>query len=402
MAKTAELNKSKKRRGPGPVAWTFMGVGAGALVGSVTAGVFGSLATLFAREVVTPATTPEENVEVLKVSETDTSMTITLQLSPDTTVPGVYSFWFDADRGHARLGDVVDRDTASVTREVLSVDRGDLTQARRGRMGGSVYLTPSDLGLEYQDVDVPVSAGKAPAWLIPGTTRADTWAIMIHGRGARRVETLRGVPTAHEAGMTTLCVSYRNDGEAPDVNNGRYGLGATEWRDIDSAIRYAIEHGARDLVLFGWSMGGAIALQVANLSQHRTRVLGLVLDGPAVNWFDILDHQAKVNHVPYISGRLGTWLLTHPLGKRITGLTAPIDLRSLDWVGRAEEIRVPTLILHSADDDFVPHSSSAELAQKNPVAVTLETFHTAGHVGEWNIDPERWERVTKDWLAGVL
>ncbi|MGO3140796.1 MAG: lipase, partial [Galactobacter sp.] len=233
MAKTAELNKSKKRRGPGPVAWTFMGVGAGALVGSVTAGVFGSLATLFAREVVTPATTPEENVEVLKVSETDTSMTITLQLSPDTTVPGVYSFWFDADRGHARLGDVVDRDTASVTREVLSVDRGDLTQARRGRMGGSVYLTPSDLGLEYQDVDVPVSAGKAPAWLIPGTTRADTWAIMIHGRGARRVETLRGVPTAHEAGMTTLCVSYRNDGEAPDVNNGRYGLGATEWRDID-------------------------------------------------------------------------------------------------------------------------------------------------------------------------
>jgi pimeloyl-ACP methyl ester carboxylesterase len=360
------------------------------------------LATLFAREVVTPAVEPEENIEVRAVEETADAMTITLPLTADTVLPGVYSFWFDADRGHARLGDVIDRNAESVTREVLKVDSGDLTKARRGRLGGSVYLSPGDLGLDFQDVEVPVSAGSAPAWLVPGGEHQDTWAIMIHGRGAKRVETLRGVSTAHDAGMTTLCVSYRNDGEAPDVNNGRYGLGATEWRDVDSAIRYAIEHGARDVVLFGWSMGGAIALQVANLSQHRTRVLGLVLDGPAVNWFDILDHQAKINRLPYISGRVGTWLLTHPLGKKITGLTAPINLRSLDWVARADEIRVPTLILHSQDDDFVPYSSSLKLAETNPEAITLETFDTAGHVGEWNIDPERWERVTGEWLAQIL
>lgn len=401
MGKTSEMT-TKQRRGPGPVAWTFLGVGAGALAGSVTAGVFGGLATLFAREVVTPAVEPEENVEIVEVRTTGDRTEIVLPLTPETAVPGIYSFWFDGDRGHARLGDVLELGDGQVTRDVLTVDRGDLDTARRGRMGGNVYLTPADLDVEYEDVDIPVSAGKAPAWLVPGTSHEDTWAILVHGRGATRLETLRAIPTVREAGMTALAVSYRNDGEAPDVNNGRYGLGATEWRDVDSAIRYAIEHGARDVVLFGWSMGGAIALQVANLSQHRTRVLGMVLDGPAVNWFDILDHQAKINRVPYISGRVGTWLLSHPMGKRITGLTAPLDLRSLDWVERADEVRVPTLILHSRDDDFVPESSSEALAQANPEMVTLEAFDTAGHVREWNVDPQRWERVAGEWLDKLL
>jgi len=390
----------RRRRGPGPVAWTFLGLGAGAVAGSAVAGVIGGLATLFAREVVTPAQRPVEDLEIEGVRRDSARTEVTLPLTVETAKPGTYSLWFDGDRGHARLGEVTARSEKSrtVTREVLSVDRGELGVARRGRLAGNVFLRPSDVGLEYSEVQVPVSAGKAPAWLVPGSTRSDTWAIMIHGRGASRVETLRALPAAHAVGMTSLVVSYRNDGDAPDVNNGRYGLGTTEWRDVDSAIAYAITQGARDVVLFGWSMGGAIALQVADRSQHRTRIQGLVLDGPAVNWFDILEHQAKINKIPYISGRLGTWLLTHPWGKKITGLTAPLDLASLDWVARAPQLRIPTLILHSKDDDFVPYSSTASMAGQNPAMIELVTFDTADHVREWNVDPERWDESVTGWL----
>ena len=392
------------RRGPGPVAWTFLGLGAGAVVGTTVAGVIGGLATLFARQVVTPGRRPVEDLEILATIQTERSTEVGLPVNQETIKPGIYSLWFDGDRGHARLGEVTSRAEGEKTlqREVISIDRGDLRAARRGRLGSNVYLSPADLGLDFEDVSVPVSAGKAPAWLVPGTSRADTWAIMVHGRGATRVETLRALPVAHAAGMTSLVVSYRNDGEAPDVNNGRYGLGTTEWRDVDSAIAYAIANGARDIVLFGYSMGGSIALQVADRSQHRTRIQALVLDSPAVNWFSILEHQAKINKIPYLSGRLGTLLLTHPLGKKLTGLTAPLDLNALDWVARADQLRVPTLILHSEDDDFVPFSSSAELAAKNPRTVQLVPFFIAGHVREWNVDSTRWENSVTDWLETVF
>ena len=67
------------------------------------------------------------------------------------------------------------------------------------------------------------------------------------------------------------------------ANDGRYGLGVTEWADIEAAIDYALAHGAKDVVLFGYSMGGAIALQAADRSRLRKRILALVLDAPMIN-----------------------------------------------------------------------------------------------------------------------
>jgi hypothetical protein len=34
--------------------------------------------------------------------------------------------------------------------------------------------------------------------------------------------------------------------------------------------------------------------------------------------------------------------------------------------------------------------------------VTFETFNRARHTKEWNVDPERWERLVKAWLRQQL
>ena len=47
------------------------------------------------------------------------------------------------------------------------------------------------------------------------------------------------------------------------------------------------------------------------------------------------------------------------LGRRLTGLAAPVDLKAMDWVSRAVELRTPTLIIHSVDDEYVPYGPSA-------------------------------------------
>ena len=43
----------------------------------------------------------------------------------------------------------------------------------------------------------------------------------------------------------------------------------------------------------GWSMGGAIALQLALNSAHRDVDRGLILESPVIDWRVVLDYQAR-------------------------------------------------------------------------------------------------------------
>lgn len=379
--------------------WAVLGIGTGAAVSSVIAGATSALAAHFAKEVVTPRKR-DENLQILAVVQTGDGLEVILPANEDTTVEGTYSLYFDEGRGHARIGAIrsfVPRE-GTVQREVEAVYCGDIRSAVRGWWSGAVYPTPSALGFADERVNVPTAGGDAPAWLVRAEAPAATWAIMVHGRGVQRSEGLRAVRTARELGMTSLLVSYRNDGEAPFAADGRYGLGMTEWQDVESAMDYAFSHGAHEVVLFGWSMGGAICLQAADRSRHRTRIRALVLDGPVIDWMDVLTHQAELNRIPAPAGMLGQWLISNKLGRLVTGLSTPVDLKSMDWVSRADQVTVPTLILHSEDDEFVPVGPSAELAERNPDFVTLERFHRARHTKEWNVDPDRWHAITTDWL----
>lgn len=101
-------------------------------------------------------------------------------------------------------------------------------------------------------------------------------------------------------------------------------------------------------------------------------------------------------------GRYGQLMLGHPMGRRLTGLAAPVDLKAMDWVARAVEVRTPTLIIHSVDDEYVPYEPSALLAERNPDMVTFEMFTRARHTKEWNVDPERWENLVKAWLGSQM
>lgn len=202
--------------------------------------------------------------------------------------------------------------------------------------------------------------------------------------------------------MPSLLISYRNDGNAPPAGDGRYGLGATEWPDVEAAMRYALSHGARQVVIFGWSMGGAVSLQLAAQSPLRDRIAGLVLDGPVINWIDVLAYQARLNRLPDAVGHLGQFMIANKWARRLAGLAAPVDLKALNWVDRAEQLKHPVLILHSEDDDFVPIGPAGQLANLRPDLVSLVRFTKARHTREWNVDPDRWEQATLSWLYVVL
>lgn len=393
-----------------------------------TVGLAGSagLATYFARRVVVPPKTPGEDVRVhslgydsVDIAEGQEPSSIRIDATDRTRARGNYGFYFSGGAGFAVLGEVTSYSPKdqTVTRQILKIMRGDISDIERGRLSGVVAPHPRDAGYAFEDIELNLPVGPAPAWRIrPGAsltalpaqkaesspaTRSSTWAIMVHGMGATRAETLRALSATQALGLTSLHMSYRNDREAPASEDGRYGLGFTEWRDVEVAIDYALEHGADDVVLFGWSMGGSISLQAADKARNRQHVRALVLDGPALNWIELIQYHSQLNKMPLRIGQLGVSMITHPALKVFTGLKDPIRLEEISWPHRASDIKVPTLIMHSVDDAYVPVGPSQELATKSDL-VDFVPFEEASHTREWNVDPVKWERTVIDWLGPRL
>lgn len=385
--------------GAPPVRNRALAVAAVGLGGVALAAIMATMgfAAHVARVVIVP---PRRRIEDIGVIATNAS-TVTLESTVDSRTPGKYGFWFDGDRGYARVGDIVSATATNVTRELLSIEFGDLAAAKRGRISGAFFLNPRELGVPVEDVEIATTLGAAPAWFVPANEHSNRWVILVHGRGVIRTEPIRAVPAVRAAGFNSLLVSYRNDGVAPNSADGRYALGATEWHDIDAAIEFAVSRGASDVVLMGWSMGGATSFQASFLSAHRALLRGLVLESPVVDWRRVLNFQAKRQRVPALVRVAALALLGHSWGGRFTGQAEPINLDSLDLVDRASELRSPTLLMHSADDTYVPVSASRELARLRPDLVRYEEFDDALHAKLWNRDPDRFDRVITEWLVGL-
>ncbi|MFC9919164.1 alpha/beta hydrolase family protein [Agromyces binzhouensis] len=383
----------------GPIGAVLGGL---AIVGAAFAAATAATAIVFARRVVTPEPDREDDLRIERVDLA--AGEVVLSGAEEARMRGRYGLWFEHDSGYARVGDVLHDDGHRVRRAVESVEFGRLDRAARGRISGWVHLGPWEVSERYENVVVPTPLGPAPAWFVPaadaaGAPSAD-WLIVVHGRGAKRHEGLRAVEPASRAGWSSLLVSYRNDGEAPASEDRRYGLGGTEWEDVVAAVRFAVERGARRVVLMGWSMGGSIALQtVLRSDEVREHLVGVILESPAVDWPDILRFQGRALGLPAELGGAVARVLSAPLAGTLTGLAAPIDLEALDAVARADELHVPILLMHSEDDGFVPIDGSRRLAEVRSDLVQFEVFEGARHTKLWNHDARRWTMLVHDWLA---
>ncbi|WP_347979094.1 alpha/beta fold hydrolase [Microbacterium sp. ProA8] len=362
------------------------------------AGALGALAAgsvLMARKVVTPARRQADT----RILALDTAaQTITLSRTLDTELPGRYGLFTTGTADYIKLGSVLSEDAASVKRKLLTHVPADARLEPEAAFSGWYYDHPEQLHLPFTPELIGSTVGPCPAWLFPAGD-GDTWVIQVHGRGTTRAECLRAVPVFHERGITSLVVSYRNDAEAPRSRSGTYALGATEWRDVDAAVGFARRRGARRIILMGWSMGGAIALQVSLNSPHGDAIAGLILESPVVDWRSVLNYQARAERVPGAVSRLAMEALQNEWASPLTRAGAAIRLDQLDVVARAPELRHPILILHSDDDGFVPSDASHGLVAARPDLVEMQVFEVARHTKLWNYDQERWSSSIGAWLT---
>jgi fermentation-respiration switch protein FrsA (DUF1100 family) len=194
-----------------------------------------------------------------------------------------------------------------------------------------IEATPADAGLAYVAEVIRAPDGpRLRGWWVPAETARAT-VLFLHGNAgniSHRVDSLR---ILHQLGLNTFIFDYRGYGrsEGTPSEQGTY-------RDAEAAWEYLIrKHGVapRRLVVFGRSLGGAIAAWLA--SRHRPGALVL---------------ESTFTSVPDLAAQLYPFL--------------PVRWLSRFRYSTEEHLRgvsCPVLIVHSPEDEIVPFSHGLQL-----------------------------------------
>ncbi len=243
------------------------------------------------------------------------------------------------------------------------------------------------LGLDYDEIAYDSPVGPVPAWFIPGSD--DTWVIFTHGRGASPAEGLRIANTVSGLGYPMLLIKYRDDANAPQ-QDGLGNFGADEWPDLEAAVQYALDNGARQVVLAGASMGGSVTLAFLENSALADRVVGTFLDSPIADFAQVIQAEAD---------EMGLPSFVASAAMRVASWRYGFDYSATDYTSRPDAFTAPMLVVQGTGDQTVVPAVSEDFAAAT--GARLELFEGAGHLLSWNVDRARYEALLTEFLGEV-
>ncbi|KQR27835.1 S9 family peptidase [Deinococcus sp. Leaf326] len=324
-----------------------------------------------------------------------------LPATPETLSRGVIGIVpLRPNRGHALLGPPQLLGTL-VRRRILE-ERGVVPNGSVAWASTFVYNgTPAQLGIPFQNVNVPTGVGEMPAWHIPpasGSGERDAVAIVIHGHGGQRAQALRMLPALRRGGVGSLFVTFRNAYGAPRVGQGFHSLGDQEADDVLAALDWARAAGYKRAVLYGFSMGGNIALCVAQRPERSTLPLaGVLLDCPVLDWRDVIRANGQRFGIPGFMaahiGRFVQWLVTRRSGQ---------DFDLVDQLRAAPRFTLPMLLWHGTRDRTVPVEQADAFAAARPDLVEYHRVEGAKHIRCWNLGPQEYDAQLETFIRRVL
>lgn len=248
---------------------------------------------------------------------------------------------------------------------------------------------------QLEQVTYESPLGPMDAWYLPAD--GTTWVVHIHGLGTTPAEAEPLFAPLQEAGYPQLSITYRNDHGQPQDPSGYYQYGATEWEDVAGAVEYAAANGASNIVLSGFSTGGAHAMSFLS-RQPREILIGMILDAPNVDVGRTVDYAASQRDLPLVSLPVPGTLSA--MAKFITSLRIGINWKALDYIADADEtIRQPVLIHHGTEDLRVPIDTSLDLQATNPDLIQLIEVAGAGHIESYDVDRQGYVDSILAFLA---
>lgn len=212
-------------------------------------------------------------------------------------------------------------------------------------------LQPGDLGLAHEEAFLAAEDGvRIHAWFLPAAG-ARRLILVCHGNAGNVSHRLhRAREMQRRLGASVLLFDYRGYGRSegsPD-EHGTY-------RDARAAHRYATETKGvppEDVVLFGESLGAAVAAQLALEKPARA----LVLESP----FTSIPDMARVAY-PFLP----------PVG--------PFIRTRYETLAKAPRLSLPLLVLHGERDEVVPIAQGRRVFEAAGGPKRFVTIPDAGH-----------------------
>ena len=238
-------------------------------------------------------------------------------------------------------------------------------------------LTPKNLQLDYENVWFKTSDRLTlSGWFIPGKTATKKTLILLHGYPADKGDILPALSFLQKD-YNLFLFDFRYLGES----EGKYSTaGANEVEDLLAAIQFLKTKGIEEVGVWGFSMGGAVALMSIKKAPEIKAVVS------EASYASLAQMAAELFKIPG---------LRYPLAYLI-GLWARIflgiDLSNISPVKAVQNTTIPLLLIHSSTDAVIPFSHAQSLQKAlgdNPRAEFW--FHTGLAHGE--LDTEYQKRV---------
>lgn len=311
----------------------------------------------------------------------------------DTLSEGVYGLMWEG--GNGVLGEVLNRTGGQVERELRVLAGSPPAPGAPARMDNFIYRTdPSALGLAFEELTLAGPVGALRSWFVPAD--GGTAVLMLHGRRRGELsELLRPISAFNQLGLPALALAYRNHDLSDPSPDGLFHYGASEWEDALVGARELRRRGYERVILYGVSMGGAVALEaLERWPADAPAVLGIVLDSPLVDPYAVVELGAVKAGMP-LPG-----LLTR-LGLIVGGVRAGIDFGSLRQHLGGPNLHVPVLLIAGDADTTVPIEAVDRFAQSVGSPLSYMRLPGAEHVEAWNLDPARYTEWLRLFLASL-
>lgn len=194
-----------------------------------------------------------------------------------------------------------------------------------------ITATPAKIGLSYEPVTITTRDDvRINGWFVPAQ-KARGVLLFFHGNAGNISHRLDSLAIFHRLGLSTLIIDYRGYGES----GGRISEEGT-YLDAEASWRYLTETkgiAPKEIVIFGRSLGGAVAANLAT----RTSPAGLILE-------------SVFSSVPDMAAQL------YPV--------FPVRLLAryqYDVKKAVQKVTCPVLVIHSRDDEIIPFANGVNV-----------------------------------------
>ena len=248
----------------------------------------------------------------------------------------------------------------------------------------ALIQTPERAGLRYEIVRLLAADGvELFTWFLPARGTPKATVLFLHGNAENISTHFMNVAWMPAEGFNVLALEYRGYGSS----DGTPSLAGVQL-DIDAALETLLERPGverRRIVLFGQSLGGALAIHYAARGKQRDALRAVIADSA------FADYRAIVKE------KLAGFFLTWPF-QWLPVLTVDNDYSPLASVRAVSPL--PLLLIHGESDAIVPAHHSKRLYEAAAQPKELWLLPTAGHIQSVR-DPALRRRLSEFVLRAV-